>query len=194
MPVNPILLDVPERIVTPRLCLRVPRAGDGAIVLPAARQSLSELKPWMVWATDDYSLDGAEDWCRRNAGKFIDRTQIAYLVFLANESEHLGNVSAFAFDWEVGKCEIGYWLRTSHTGRGFMTEAVQALIDVMKKAIPARRIEIRMDAKNTKSRRVAERLGFELEGILRANAVNRGRLVDQCVYAWVDARAQSPET
>jgi len=48
------------------------------------------------------------------------------------------------------------------------------------------RLEIRSDARNAASRRVAEKCGFELEGILRRARRNAtGELADACVYAKV---------
>jgi ribosomal-protein-serine acetyltransferase len=186
---NPLLIDVPGRLETARLVMRLPEAGDGALIYPAARESLPELKPWMVWATDDYSEKDAEEWCRRAAARALLREQLAYLIFLRDGGSHLGNVSAFEFDWKVGKCEIGYWLSMPYCGHGYMAEAVGALV-LMLQSLSIQRIRICMDARNIKSRRVAERAGFELEGILRSDflAVN-GELGDRCVYARILQRA-----
>jgi ribosomal-protein-serine acetyltransferase len=193
VPLNPILLNIPQSLSTPRLFLRTPRQGDATIAYPIVRESLNELKTWMPWATDKYSPEDAEDWYRKAAAKFINREELAYLIFLKDESQYLGNVSAFAFDWNVPKCEIGYWLRTTYTDQGYMTEAAAALIAMVKEALQTRRIEIQMNAKNQKSRAVAERLGFQLEGILRSNAMFGENLIDSCVYAWVQTgRSPSP--
>jgi ribosomal-protein-serine acetyltransferase len=181
---NPIPLNIPQTLSTPRLTLRAPRQGDATIAYPVVRESLNELKSWMPWATDKYSPEEAEEWYRKAAAKFITRDELVYLIFLKDETEYLGNVSAFALDWNIPKCEIGYWLRTTHTGQGYMTEAAAALISMAKEVFQPQRIEIRMNAKNQKSRAVAERLGFRLEGTLRSNVVAE-TLVDTCVYAWV---------
>ncbi len=142
----------------------------------------------MLWATDDYSPDNAEEWYRKAAVKFINREELVYLIFLKDESQYLGNVSAFKFNWEIAKYEIGYWLRTSHHGQGFMTEAVGALMDAMKQIVPVKRVEIRMESRNQKSRAVPERLGFQLEGILRNQCLAPDKSVrDTCVYARVNS-------
>ena len=67
---NPLLLDLPHELSTDRLALRSPRAGDGAIVCPSVRESLAELKTWMPWATDDYNVQNAEEWCRKGGRRF----------------------------------------------------------------------------------------------------------------------------
>ncbi|MGD0139164.1 MAG: GNAT family N-acetyltransferase [Tepidisphaeraceae bacterium] len=181
---NPLLLEIPTELHGERLTLRVPRAGDGAIVHPSVRDSLPELKRWMPWATDAYNERSGEEWCRKAAANFLSREQLQFLIFLRPEDRHVGNVGAFKFNWDIPSCEIGYWLHTAHTGRGYMTEAVGVLKDMLRSRIHARRVEIRSDAENLKSRRVAELAGFQLEGILRNDSVAvGGRLRNSCVFS-----------
>jgi ribosomal-protein-serine acetyltransferase len=65
-----------------------------------------------------------------------------------------------------------------------MTEAVRAVTKMTFNDFKARRIEIRVDAKNHRSRRVAERAGYLLEGI-QINALREkdDQLHDMCMYA-----------
>jgi len=88
-------------------------------------------------------------------------------------------------DWSVPKVEIGYWVRTPHSGQGYVTEAVNAITEFAVKHFGAKRAETRMDDRNERSWRVAERCGFTLEGILRheRRRVADGSLGDTRVYA-----------
>ena len=80
--------------------------------------------------------------------------------------------------------EIGYWVRKSAQGQGYVSEVVAALARMAFEELQARRVEIRMDVNNARSRVVAERCGFELEGILRRDALTvDGEPRDTCVYA-----------
>ena len=179
----PLLLEVPEELRTARLTLRAPRVGDGATIFPAVRASLPELKVWMPWATDAYALEDAEQWCRRGASAFILREAFAFLMFVEG-GEYVGNISLFNLNWAAPRCEIGYWLATPHCGRGLMTEAVGALFTLACDALKAERVEIRCDDRNERSRRVAERCGFDLEAVLRReNRGADGQLRDTCVFA-----------
>jgi RimJ/RimL family protein N-acetyltransferase len=86
--------------------------------------------------------------------------------------------------WDVPKLEIGYWVRTSLAGRGYCTEAVNALVAFANRELGAKRLEICSDPRNRKSRNVAERCGFTLEGIMRKNMRDPyGGLRDSCMYA-----------
>jgi RimJ/RimL family protein N-acetyltransferase len=84
----------------------------------------------------------------------------------------------------VRKFEIGYWVRTGFEGRGYVTEAAAALERLAFEQLAARRVEIRMNDRNERSWRVAERLGFALEGIQRRDSLDpSGAPRDTRVYA-----------
>ncbi len=117
-------------------------------------------------------------------GQFFIPAQLQFLIFLKNQMRHVGTMGAFDFQWDVPSCEIGYWLSSDHTGRGYMTEAVHALTEMLRRQIKVRRVQIRCDAENVRSRRVSELAGFQLEGILRCDCVAEGgRLRNTCVYS-----------
>ncbi|HUB27599.1 MAG TPA: GNAT family protein, partial [Tepidisphaeraceae bacterium] len=85
--------------------------------------------------------------------------------------------------------EIGYWIRTSLAGGGYASEAVAALTRLAFDSFKAARVEIQTDELNTRSRRVAERAGFVLEGILRNQYHHRnGELRNACVYSRIAAQ------
>jgi RimJ/RimL family protein N-acetyltransferase len=63
---------------------------------------------------------------------------------------------------DADRAEIGYWIRADETGRGLVTEAVLAIIDVARRTGRFTHLEIRCDARNGPSAAVPKRLGFEL--------------------------------
>jgi RimJ/RimL family protein N-acetyltransferase len=63
--------------------------------------------------------------------------------------------------------EIGYWIRASAEGHGYVAETVQLLTDFAFASLHAQRVMIRCDARNRRSAAVAERLGFIREAHLR---------------------------
>lgn len=187
---KPLLVDVPERIETDRLILRCPQPGDGATVNAAICDSLDDLRPYMPWAQTAPTLDESEALARRDQAKFRLRTDLVMLIFERNadglEGRLLGSSGMHRIDWDARKFEIGYWLRNGEQGRGFVTETVAALTRMAFDRLHARRVEIRMDASNERSWRVAERAGFTLEGVLRQDSLTpQGVPRDTRVYAKV---------
>ena len=172
---EPLLIDVPERLVTERLVLRVPRAGDGAVLNAAIRASQAELAPWLPWAGTLPSVDESEAHCRRQHARFILREDFVMLLFRRDgdggEGELVGGVGLHRIDWVLRKFEIGYWRKTGCGHRGLLTEAVRALVRLAFDTLSARRVEIRMDDRNVRSWKLAERAGFTLEALLRFDSV-----------------------
>ena len=187
---DPILIDVPERIDTERLVLRVPRAGDGAAVNAAIAASIAELRPWMPWAGTMPSVEESEIHCRRQLGKFILREDFVFMMIErgagGGEGALVGALGLHRIDWTVRRFEIGYWRRTGCEGRGYVTEAVRAVSRMAFDALAARRVEIRMDDSNVRSWQLAERAGFTLEAVLRFDsATPQGEPRSTRVYARV---------
>jgi RimJ/RimL family protein N-acetyltransferase len=181
---DPLLIDLPERIGTERLTLRPPRAGDGPAVNEAIVESIEALQRWMPWASPTPTVEQTEAWCRNSHADFIRRKQIPLLMFLRGTNTFVGSSGMPRLDWRVPRFEIGYWVRRRFEGRGYVTEAVAALTQLAFERLAANRVEIFTDARNERSWRVAERLGFELEGVLRNDErAPDGRLRDTRVYA-----------
>ena len=168
---DPLLIDVPERLVTERLVLRSPRPGDGAALNAAVVASLDALRPWMPWAQQAPTLDASEAIARGAHAKFLQRADLVYALWRhdgeGNELQLVGGSGLHRIDWSVPRFEIGYWCRSGHTGQGYVTEAVRAISRMAFDVLAAQRVEIRMDERNRASRKVAERAGFTLEATLR---------------------------
>lgn len=186
--VEPLLIDIPERLEGERSLLLAPRAGLGAEMAVVITQSLAQLRPWMPWAQEAPSAESSELVVRRMQADFIARRDLCFHIYArradGSAGRLLGGTGLHRIDWSVRKFEIGYWLRPEASGQGHASEAVRLLTALAFDRLAARRVEIRCDARNVKSRAVAERCGFALEGVLRRDALGvDGQPRDTCVYA-----------
>lgn len=187
---DPLLIDVPVRLVTTRLVLRCPRPGDGEALNEAVCASLDELRPWMPWAQQAPTPEESEALARSAQAKFQLRSDLVYSIWehdgAGQETRLVGGSGLHRMDWSVPRFEIGYWCRSGCTGRGYVTEAVLALTRMAFAVLKAERVEIRMDERNERSWRVAERAGFTLEGVLRRDTrAPDGHVRNTRVYAQV---------
>ncbi|CZF84459.1 MULTISPECIES: GNAT family N-acetyltransferase [Grimontia] len=98
------------------------------------------------------------------------------------QDEIVGNISFNSINHELKKVEIGYWLSESFQGKGIASRCVQALIDIAFQELEMEKIQIAAATENLPSRKLAERLGFVLEGIITRNENLNGRVVDHAIY------------
>jgi RimJ/RimL family protein N-acetyltransferase len=161
-----ILRDFPHEIETERLLIRPPQPGDGLALSTAVAASLEELRAWMPWAMVEPSAEISEAYARRGYARFISREDLPLMVLHKTNGAIIGGSGLHRIDWDVPRFEIGYWLQTSYTGQGYMTEAVTAISDFAFTVLGAKRVEIRCDALNKRSAAVARRVGYTLEATL----------------------------
>jgi RimJ/RimL family protein N-acetyltransferase len=179
-----LLLEIPEVHETERLRLVATRAGLGDVIHEAVAESYAELRVWMPWAKTLQTPEESERHCRESLAKWHAREVLDFCFMAKDDGAFLGKGGLHTIDWRIPKFEIGYWIRTSRAGKGTATEATRALVEIAARRLGARRIEITCDTRNAASRRVAEKAGFELEGIKRNGRVdNDGKLADSCLYA-----------
>lgn len=185
---DPVLIKVPEQIVTERLVIAAPRIGLGQAINAAICESLEQLKPWMPWAQVAPTVEESEAVMRNQHAKFVLRSDLVYQIYAKTPDGQpgrlLGGTGLHRLNWSVRRFEIGYWIRTSAQGQGYVAETVRALTQMAFTELRARRVEIRMDDQNLRSRAVAERCGFEFEGLLRRDTLDvNGEPRDTRVYA-----------
>ena len=156
----------PGPIRTERLVLRCWQRDDAPLVKDAIDSSLDELRLWMPWARSEPSpLESIVQRIEKFRRAFEEGRDWTYGILDAAESRVIGG-SGLHPRTQPGRLEIGYWIRSSDTGRGFATEAAGALAGRAFHLHGAEGVEIRCDPRNARSAAVPQRLGFTLEQTL----------------------------
>ena len=188
---RPILLDFPDSFETERLLIRAPRMGDGQALNTALAESIDNLKRWlpMPWTQNIQTVDETEEMVRRWAALWILREDLRLSLFRKSDGLLVGGSGLHRIDWNVMRFEIGYWVRSSLEGQGYIGEAVAGVTAFAFDVIGAERIEIRCDSLNKRSVIVARRAGYILEGTLRNNydTPDKSALRDTMVFSMLRA-------
>jgi RimJ/RimL family protein N-acetyltransferase len=188
-PSNPVLIDVPMPIRTPRLLIRPKQLGDGAITSAAVVETWEELHKWMRWAEDPsgFTAELMEIRNRQVMASFILRECIELIGIETATGTAVIWCGLHDIDWQGRQCDTGYWVRKSAQGQGIATEATNAMVRYAFGALGMRRIGLTHSGGNEASRSIAERLGFSFEGIQRgANVLPGGKHADRYCYARLD--------
>jgi RimJ/RimL family protein N-acetyltransferase len=167
-----------------RVIVRPYRAENAAALKEAVDESREHVRPWLPFADDHRTVAEARDWIVRGMAAWLLRDDLGMFVWEAASDRFLGGIGLHPRDWGIGSFEIGYWLRRTAEGHGYMAEAVRLVTDYAFDHLAAHRVEIRCDARNRRSAAVAERLGFVREAHLRYNLRSvDGTIRDTLIYA-----------
>ena len=186
----PALIPLPMPILTPRLLIRPPQAGDGPAYHAAVNASREHLRRFLPWVDSSHlTQEDSENMVRMFQAKFQTRSDVILALFDRHTQQLYGGSGMHRMDWSVPSFEIGYWIHKDHEGQGLVTEAVNAITRYAFTQLQAQRVEIRCETDNVRSRAVAERLGFERDGILRHDRrkIHSGELTDTWVHSRLDA-------
>lgn len=167
MPARPILLDVPKELIGNRVMVRPFRDEDAEPMFDAIEDSRAHIRRFLPWPDLHRDVADTLDYIRRQQAEWALRTSFGMGIFLRDTGDFLGGVGLHPREWRVPSFEIGYWIRKAGEGHGYVTEAAALTSRLAFDVLAARRLIIRCDPRNARSRAIPERLGFSLEGTLR---------------------------
>ena len=173
------------RIETERLTLRLPAHSDWRAWAALREASAAHLTPWEpVWAHDHLTRKAFTNrvyWAMRA------ETQGAALPLLLIRRDDQALMGAVTLDnirrGPVQAGTIGYWIGASYARKGFMREAVAALVHHAFTALDLSRMESACLPENAASRGVLEKCGFKYEGVAQSYLQINGRWRNHVLYA-----------
>lgn len=161
--------------------VRLLRADDADSLYDLTIRNRDALAPWMSWM--DRVIDASDTYVFLRGAEKEAYEHTAFKAGIWQGGTLIGCIDLHQIDWGNGNARIGYWLDTSCTGRGIMTRAVHLMVEYAFEALDLHRIEIHVATQNERSRRIPERLGFTLEGVLRQVQRLRGDFYDHALYS-----------
>lgn len=164
------LIPLFDELLGERVVVRPYRMDDAEALFAAIDDSREHLRTFLPFERYHQTVDDTRDWLAHKVAAWRLRDDLTMGIWEAATGDFLGGTGFHLRgprQWELGYLEIGYWLRASAEGQGYMTETVRLLTDYAFGSLAANRVEIICDARNTRSAAVPRRLGFVLEGWLR---------------------------
>ena len=130
------------------------------------------------WAGDDYiqkmygepsykTPEAVKGLLDKYIGGYADGYYFRWAVIEKTSGECIGQAAYFLVDKNNNFGEIEYCIGTPFQGKGYATEATQALIDYGFKKIQFHKVQICVRPANVPSKKVIEKCGFTYEGTLR---------------------------
>lgn len=112
-----------------------------------------------------------------------DGQALTFAVVLTETGQHLGEVTLFVYSAEHRSGEIGYVFHPESAGHGYASEATKELLRLGFEHYGWHRLIARLDARNTASYKLLERLGLRREAHFVRNEFLKGEWTDELVYA-----------
>lgn len=173
-----------ESIVGERIKLLRPKYNikTAQAIFSVIDKCRNEFLPWLGWVKHTNSADDSLKFLETVDNDWKDNNQFVYEIVLNDRL--IGLISIINIAWQHKRAEIGYWLDTEHTKKGYMSEAVN-LIEKELFNQGFNKIVIHTDVLNTKSANIPIRLGYKLEGILQQEIYSEpnNRFRDRNVFA-----------
>lgn len=133
------------------------------------------------WLKEDYSLEDARAFLKRDLAENFARNN-GFQAGIWFKAELVGAVRYNDIDWTNKSTSLGGWIDSSFEGRGLITKATIVLIRYAFSELKLNRLEAHCHSENSRSRAMAEKLGFTQEGILRQAEWLKDRFADVVVY------------
>ncbi len=161
--------------------LRALEARDAYELHALIEDNRERLARWIHWAREQTREDTLAFIGRARA---LEQDGSGFSRAIVDPAERLAGVVGLTIDRANRAGAIGYWLDAASEGKGVVTAAVATLVEQGFESHRLLRVEIRADVENRQSCAVAERLGFQLEGVARqAYRVSDERQSDDAVYS-----------
>jgi RimJ/RimL family protein N-acetyltransferase len=148
------------------ITLRPFEFGEENALHTAVQESISELKPWMSWANENYTSETALNFITLTRTYWSNGSLYAFAITDAQTGAILGGCSLSHIHPIYHFCNLGYWVRSSRHGEGIAGRAAQLAARFAFERINLIRAEIVIAVGNQPSKRVAEKIGAHNEGIL----------------------------
>lgn len=160
-----MVLTFPEDLRTESIILRSFCPDDAPWVATACNRP--EMARFVRVLPSPYQAADADAFVR-HAREAWDRGSSAPFAIMAADGEPLGAIELHFHPVDLGLAGVGYWLRPEGRRRGAATEALRLVSSWAFDTLHIERLSLITDPTNDASQRVAERVGYQREGLLRA--------------------------
>ncbi|MCY3997172.1 MAG: GNAT family protein [Rhodobacter sp.] len=175
----------PIRLFTDRMILRPPRHSDFRPWMELRKASREFLMPWEpAWSHDHLTRKAFSDrvyWAQRSIS---DGHAVPLFLIRRDDETLLGAITLENIRQGPAHAgTLGYWIGEPYARRGYMREAIDAVVHYAFAVRDLSRMEAACLPENVASRRVLEKAGFKYEGVAQSYLQINGRWRNHVLYA-----------
>ena len=170
-----------ERIHTPRVTLEAMRGSWAPALFAIIDGDREHLGRTMAWVATIQALDDQVSRVEVAEAARVAGTAYPFVLIEAQTGALMGAIGVHPVDRGERRCELGYWVTSAFEGRGYVSEALEALVGACFQ-VGLERVQIRCSSRNHRSRRLAQRCGFHLEARREGAGEHSEGASDQLVF------------
>lgn len=170
-----------DYFIDPDLNLQTVRMDHAEELFRLTDRNREHLRVWLPWLDITTTLQDTKNYIHSSQMQALSNRNFQACVMY--KGEIAGQIGFHQIDWMHKYTGLGYWLGESFQGKGIMTRATRFMIHHAFTDLKLNRIEIRVASGNEASRKIPERLGFKLEGVLRKAEWLYDHYVDHLMYS-----------
>jgi len=164
----------------PRIIIRPLKLEDSESL--TSNINYPEVAKWTLNIPHPYYIEDAKSFIISREEPFKRNQAYTFGIALKVSDEVIGGIDLAKLDWDNKSGELGYWLGRKFWGKGLMSEAVRLILDFGFNGLDLHRIWAIVYEGNIASRKVLERNGFTLEGVLRETLLRGGKWHNELRY------------
>jgi len=173
------------RIETERMTLRLPQHGDWRAWSALRSDSQGFLVPWEpIWSADHLTRRAFTNRVYWAARAEAQGTALPLMLIRRDDQALLGAITLDNIRRGPAQAgTLGYWIGEPFQRRGYMREAIAAVVHHAFTHLDLSRVEAACLPENAASRGVLEKCGFKYEGVAQSYLQIAGRWRNHVLYA-----------
>ena len=179
------MLETKIELTDGNIIIRPCRLEDAAVICEGVQETMEEMLKWAPWCHTDYSMSDCTSWLSSRPQMWSEGIEYDFVIFDTKENTFLGGCAIDQINRKHNFANLGYWVRSSQTGKGIATAAVKLISRLGFGKLGFTRLEIVIAEQNRASQRVAEKVGAVREGVHRNRHIVRDKTYDSVMFSLI---------
>jgi ribosomal-protein-serine acetyltransferase len=164
----PAEVTFPELLDTERLVLRRYSIADALGILELVEKNRSRLiQNFSQMAKGLSKVEDVKSFLDDKSEQWNTRRAFCYGIWLKTSKQQIGQLQVKNLVWDVPSAELSYFIGSSSARQGFATEAISVILHTAFQRLAFKRMFVRIIPSNKESISLADKLGFQHEGLHR---------------------------
>ena len=151
--------------------------------LQTIKESIEDLKEWLHFFNTQNMESDNKNWLRETQNNWNKGIEYCFKISSLNSDRQLGEVRINHINNSHKFANITYFVRSSEKGKGIISRVVKKVIEICLSELQLNRVELYMSVNNSASKKIAEKVGAKLEGVMRQRVVCNNKIEDAYLYS-----------